>query len=620
LQQSSLSSSPFHTSSILQGKVEILSFNNKDNGSTFEVNSGILAKVLPVGSTVQTGDVVAMIDIQTSEKETEQIAVHAPQTGRITQIYCNLKDKISVGDSLLEIDDSTQEDMKQLQEEIQKSKGLDLSDEYMQSILQIDDAWRLQFIAQNIPPRLQIKALTIYERILELQQDDPAECAKTHTQLAVTLYNLGDLNMSLQQLQKALQLRKETMGDDNPQVAATHIHLGALYRQIGEMEKSLPHMLDALEIQKKALGDDHPVIASSYNNVGALYYQMMDFTKAIEQYDKALAIHLKNVHHGENHADTSGTYHNLGIAWKHFGDFDKAHDYLQKALQVRQETAKLAATTSSTTSSSTPDVAASHTALGQLFAEVGQFDEAMKQYDAALKIQKEVFGPNAAVTAIGYNNIGAVYYQQGNYADALQNYQTGLDILCKADPSHADTASSWNNVGLTYFKMDQVDKALDHHQHALEILKKIYGGDHPNLATTIGSIGTIYKAQERWEESLKEFQIAHGLLEKAIGTLYHPDIASSYNNMGLVLSHIPGREQDALGMYRSACESFEKSVGSEHPHVGSCRFNMGLMLQSQGLTAEAKKEFVAAKGVWEVSLGPTHGHTAMAQKSTEECS
>jgi multidrug resistance efflux pump len=61
-------------------------------------------------------------DIQTSDEETEQITVHAPQTGHITQIYCNLKDKISVGDSLLEIDDSTQENMKKLQEEIQKSK------------------------------------------------------------------------------------------------------------------------------------------------------------------------------------------------------------------------------------------------------------------------------------------------------------------------------------------------------------------------------------------------------------------------------------------------------------------------------------------------------------------
>jgi hypothetical protein len=48
---------------------------------------------------------------------------------------------------------------------------------------------------------------------------------------------------------------------------------------------------------------------------------------------------------------------------------------------------------------------------------------------------------------------------------------------------------------------------------------------------------------------------------------------------------------------------------------------MGRMLQSQGLTAEVKKEFVAAKGVWEVLLGPTHGHiVAMAQKSIEECS
>jgi hypothetical protein len=82
---------------------------------------------------------------------------------------------------------------------------------------------------------------------------------------------------------------------------------------------------------------------------------------------------------------------------------------------------------------------------------------------------------------------------------------------------------------------------------------------------------------------------------------------------------MPGREQEALEKYRAACEAFEKSVGSKHPHVGSCRFNIGLMLQSQGLTEEAKKEFEVAKGVWEISLGPSHDHTTMAQKSIEEC-
>jgi tetratricopeptide (TPR) repeat protein len=230
-----------------------------------------------------------------------------------------------------------------------------------------------------------------------------------------------------------------------------------------------------------------------------------------------------------------------------------------------------------------------------------------------------VFGPESPITAIGYNNMGSVHYQQGNYADALEHYQTGLNMLNKTKPEHADTASSWNNVGLTLLKMGQADKALDHHQRALQIMTSLYGRNHPNLALTIGSIGNVYKAKEQWEKALGEFVVAHKLLEAALGTSNHPDIASSLNNMGLVLSQLPGRQLEALEKYREATKSFEKSLGSEHPHVGSCHYNIALMLQSQGLNQEAKKEFEAAKEIWEISLGPSHDHTAMAQKSMEDC-
>ena len=622
-------------------KVEIMSFG-KD---VADIQSGILNRVLPVGSIVVAGDVVATCTIETTTDDTKDnqgVAIYAPKAGRIKEVYHQIKDSVKIGDYLMDIDDSiVQADINTLEEHLQKINSSEqqqqqqqrLPEDYMQSLLKMDDPSRIQTIIQYIPPQLQSNTLPLYERLLELQRDDPAELAKTHTQLAVLMYTLGDIQTTLQHLHQALELREQKLGKDHQQVAATCIHLGAMYRNSGDFETSLKYMLQALEIQKKNLGEEHPVVASSYNNIGALHYQSNDYARAIREYEKALTIHLKI--HGEVHADTSGTYHNLGTAWKQLGDSNTALEYLQKALHVRQKQQSIFEEGEETTTGKTnnnddrntssnnnmvsPDIAVSHTALGQLYAEMANYEASMEQYDAALAVQKQIYGPDSPMTATGYNNIGAIHYEKGSYNDAMKSYQTGLDILRTKEPNHTDTAASWNNVGLTYLRMGDPDKALEHHQEAIRILTDLFGPKHPNLAITIGSIGNVYKTQRLWEKALNEYEVAHELLETALGTSEHPDIASSYNNMALVLSQLPDRQGEALEKYRSATESFEKTLGSEHPHVAACRFNIALMLQTQGLKEDAKKEFELARDIWETSFGREHAHTEMAQKGVEEC-
>jgi tetratricopeptide (TPR) repeat protein len=637
----------------MMANIEILSLGDDSDA----VQSGILTRVMPVNSMVRAGDVVATVmlppriqtikissndandDDQDEQKDEKEVAIYAPQTGRVTEVFHQIRDPVKIGDYLMHIDDKiVQADIKALEEQLQKimigqqqQEKPKLPDDYVKTLLEIEDPSRLQTIVQHIPAPLQSLSLPLYERLMELQKEDPTELANTHTQIGVVMYNLGDLEMTLHHLHKALELREEALGSDHPQVAATCIHLGALYRNSGDFESSLKYMLQAVDIQKKSLGEEHPVVASTYNNIGALHYQSNDFARAIREYEKALNIHLKDS--GELHVDTAGTYHNLGVAWKHLGDFKTAKEYLQKALHVRQhhykqqqiacgeekgEKSSNAGTAAAAAAAA--DVAVSHTALGQLYAEMVNHEAAMEQYDAALVIQKQIFGPDSPMAATGHNNIGAIHYERGKYADALKEYQTGLEILSAKEPNHIDTAASWNNVGLTNLKMGEAGKALEHHQEALRILTGIYGPKHPNLATTIGSIGNVYKIQELWKKALTEYEVAHELLESALGTSHHPDVASSYNNIGLVLSQLPGREEEALEKYRAACESFAKSMGSQHPHCGSCHFNIALMLQSQGLKEDAKTEFEAARDIWTTHFGPGHVHTENAQKGVDECS
>ena len=628
--------SSFRGSTPLSAKVEILSLGNDDESMT---KSGILTAIIPVNSMVRAGEVVAMVQlppkIQTikegeNEEELEEqvegneVAIYAPQTGQVTEVFHELRGPVKIGDYLMNIDDALfQEDISALKGQLQnlsvgQQQAPKLPDDYMKTLLEMEDPFRLQTIVQHIPEPLQSQSLQLYERLLELQKENPTELANTHTHVGVILYKLGDLEMTFQHLHKALELREQALGSDNPQVAATCVHLGALYRNSGDFEQSLKYMIKAVDIQKKAMGEEHPVVASTYNNIGALYYQTNDFARAVREYEKALNIHLNTG--GEKHVDTAGTYHNLGVAWKHLGDFNTAQEYLIKALSIRQQHHAEKPADDANKSASASDVAVSHTALGQMYAEMVNHEAAMEQYDAALALYTETFGADSPMAATSHNNIGAIHYESGNFTEALKVYQTGLDILRAKEPNHPDTAASWNNVGLTYLKMGETEKALEHHQEALRILTAIYGPKHPNLATTIGSIGNVYKTQELWEDALKEYELAHELLTVAIGTTNHPDIASSYNNMGLVLSQLPGREKDALEKYRAACASFEKSLGSEHPHCGSCHFNIALMLQSQGEKDEAKTEFEAAREIWETHFGPGHVHVQNAQKGVDECS
>mgnify|MGYP003687792769 CR=1 FL=1 len=58
----------------------------------------------------------------------------------------------------------------------------------------------------------------------------------------------------------------------------------------------------------------------------------------------------------------------------------------------------------------------------------GNYDEALKNYFECLEIQQRIKGKGAIDCASTLNNIGSVYDDQGNYDEALKNYFECLEI------------------------------------------------------------------------------------------------------------------------------------------------------------------------------------------------
>jgi tetratricopeptide (TPR) repeat protein len=85
-------------------------------------------------------------------------------------------------------------------------------------------------------------------------------------------------------------------------VAGSYNNIGLVHYNKGEYDKALENYQKALAIDLKQLGPEDTLVAISYNNMAFVYKAKKDLAKAKEYWEKAYAICLKKL--GPNHPTT----------------------------------------------------------------------------------------------------------------------------------------------------------------------------------------------------------------------------------------------------------------------------------------------------------------------------
>lgn len=148
--------------------------------------------------------------------------------------------------------------------------------------------------------------------------------------------------------------------------------------------------------------------------------------------------------------------------------------------------------------------------------------------------------------AMAYNNIGNIYWKQGDLLTALDFYQKSLSIRLSLNDK-TGMASSYNNIGLIFSNQKEHEKALDYYKKAEKIFEEI--NDKNNLISTYGNIGLSLMKLKRHDEAMVYFQKS---LKEAEEKKNKPGIAAAYNSIGTILTD--KKEFD------KAVEYFEKAI------------------------------------------------------------
>jgi tetratricopeptide (TPR) repeat protein len=196
-----------------------------------------------------------------------------------------------------------------------------------------------------------------------------------------------------------------------------------------------------------------------------------------------------------------------------------------------------------------PANASVHFQLGRAYHDFRLYDEALRHYQNALRLEPE--NPN--------------YHEQtGRLWRDWRSPHLGVDLVKKALDLDPGFVEAWNTLGTIYDRQGNSEQAQDAYLHALSLNSNLDYA-HNNLCFSYLQSGKIEQA------------IRHG--ERA--TQLNPTMLVAHNNLGLAYG--------MLGELDRSLEEF-KHGGDE----AAARNNLGLMLLKRGQIAESMEQFKLA--------------------------
>ncbi|MBU7017848.1 MAG: DUF4365 domain-containing protein [Theionarchaea archaeon] len=110
-------------------------------------------------------------------------------------------------------------------------------------------------------------------------------------------------------------------------------------------------------------------------------------------------------------------------------------------------------------------------------------------------------------------SLGNAYYSLSQYTEALDNYETILELVKKTDEKSSleGKSAALGNIGVIYRDKGYLDEALNNFKAALDIDREI--GHKQGEAIDLGNVGVIYRDKGDLDEAFKDLIEALDILD-----------------------------------------------------------------------------------------------------------
>jgi len=160
---------------------------------------------------------------------------------------------------------------------------------------------------------------------------------------------------------------------------------------------------------------------------------------------------------------------------------------------------------------------------------------------------------------------------------------------------------------IDYYLADY-EEAIALYKRALRSAVEQFGDSHPDVATSYNNIGLVYNDQGNYVKALESYNKALEIYLSVFGDK-HPNVATNYNNIAVVYFS-QGNYAQALEYYNKALELYLSVFGDRHPSVATSYNNIGGVYDSQGNYAKALEYYNKALEIRLSVFGDRHPSVA----------
>jgi len=174
--------------------------------------------------------------------------------------------------------------------------------------------------------------------------------------------------------------------------------------------------------------------------------------------------------------------------------------------------------------------------LGALAQERNRWDEAFARLAEARALAESLYGE-------GHLQVADIELVQGitnsaskrDFQAALRHFEHVRSIYrSHYGELHPRVASTYNNIGGVYFRQGEWDRAIVEFEKALEIYASIHGDQHPLTLRALSNLGAAEYLRGNTERAIELLERALVLREQALGKA-HPEYVSAEANLAVML-------------------------------------------------------------------------------------
>jgi signal transduction histidine kinase len=327
--------------------------------------------------------------------------------------------------------------------------------------------------------------------------------------LAGLYQNKASYDSSMLLHHEALELAQKI--DFEKEIAKAYQGIALNYYRLSKNDSARPYLVKALEIFEKL--KETSLVAGVHVNLGNVSLEERNYPESLNQFIKAADLYEGPAQ------DSTG----LARAWLNIANienvleqYDKALDYLQRGLKIAERKKNYGY------------LAYCHNLTGRIFRKQKKFQEALQEYDQAIKIYRQRGDiRNESETVFAAGNI---YSELEQFDKAMLNYYVALSLGKKTEAPSL-LAYVYSAIGQTHFMLKKYSLAIsfiDSSMAQATLAKNKY------LEMDAYDVKSqVYKAEKKFEQSLffhEKFSAIKDSITKDENRQTTADLEAKYQN------------------------------------------------------------------------------------------